>query len=283
MLNNNSQTITDDEGFRRVGAPTEISLKVLAEQIGSNFIGASDDHEAYEKSVNHVKEGVLEFSSKRKMMSTVVSGCPDFTEAKNTMLIKGASERVLDSCDTIKTADGKVHPLTAADKELIRERLRGYESNALRVIGIGVNFTGGLLAGLNDDNKHDLLADFDKYNDYEKGGTFLGFVGIRDPPREEVPEAIHTCKTAGIRVIMITGDSKVTAQTIAKEVGILDERVEGRSYTGAEFMKMSTEEKHAMLNHKGGMAFSRVEPAHKRELVKLLSEQVSELICRVTL
>ncbi len=131
VLNNNSQTITDDEGFRRVGAPTEISLKVLAEQIGSNFIGASGDHEAYEKSVNHVKEGVLEFSSKRKMMSTVVSGCPDFTEAKNTMLIKGASERVVDACETIKTADGKVHPLTAADKELIRERLRGYESNAL--------------------------------------------------------------------------------------------------------------------------------------------------------
>lgn len=65
------------------------------------------------------------------------------------------------------------------------------------------------------------LSDITKYGDYEQGGTFLGFICIRDPPREEVKLAIEECKTAGIRVIMITGDSKETAVAIAKELNII--------------------------------------------------------------
>lgn len=95
VLNNNSQSVVDAEGYRRVGAPTEISLKVLAELINAEFDGANNDPEAFEKSLIHKKEGVLEFSSERKMMSTVISGCRDFKDSKNTILIKGASERVL--------------------------------------------------------------------------------------------------------------------------------------------------------------------------------------------
>lgn len=75
-----------------------------------------------------------------------------------------------------------------------------------------------------------------KYNEYEFGGTFLGFVCIKDPVREEVKGAIEDCKTAGIRVIMITGDSKETAVSIAKELEIINEsEAVSSSFTGTEF------------------------------------------------
>lgn len=97
LLNNNSSSVTDADGYRRIGAPTEIALKVLAEQISNNF-EASTDPEAFEKKLVHTKEGVLEFSSERKMMSTIISGCEEFKESQYTILIKGASEKVLESC-----------------------------------------------------------------------------------------------------------------------------------------------------------------------------------------
>lgn len=125
-LNNNSEILREEEETRRVGAPTEISLKVLAEQIGADLTGKTVGLEDYEKSVACTKEGVLEFSSERKMMSTVVSGCPHFTESKNTILIKGASEKVLEACSTIKLANGDIKPLTNEDKNLIKKQLDSY-------------------------------------------------------------------------------------------------------------------------------------------------------------
>jgi len=209
------------------------------------------------------------------MMSTVVSGCPHFTESKNTILIKGASEKVLESCSTIKLANGEVKPLSADDKNSIKKQIEGYASQALRVIGIAANYTGGHLKDINASNKRQLLSNFGDYAKFESEGTFLGFVGIKDPLREEVTPAIDTCKTAGIRVIMITGDSKITAKTIASECGILDGSDEGRCFTGAEFEAMSEQDKIKALDIKGGMVFARVEPRHKRELVKILTDIVS--------
>jgi P-type E1-E2 ATPase len=81
------------------------------------------------------------------------------------------------------------------------------------------------------------LADPKKFGDFETGGTFLGVICIRDPPRPEVKAAIEDCKTAGIRVIMITGDSKETAVAIAKELDIIDANADTKttSFTGSEF------------------------------------------------
>lgn len=128
---------------------------------------------------------------------------------------------------------------------------------------------------INSSNKRKLLSNFGEYSKFESDGTFLGFVGIKDPLREEVSPAIETCKTAGIRVIMITGDSKITAKTIASECGILEGSDTGRCFTGAEFEAMSESEKIKALDIKGGMVFARVEPRHKRELVKILTDIVS--------
>ena len=81
------------------------------------------------------------------------------------------------------------------------------------------------------------LGDILKYSTYETDGTFLGIICIKDPVREEVKGAIEDCKTAGIRVIMITGDSKETAVAIAKELDIIDPKSDIRlnSFTGSEF------------------------------------------------
>lgn len=82
-------------------------------------------------------------------------------------------------------------------------------------------YDGGMLTDLNKNNIEAKLSDLTQYDTYEKGGTFLGFVCIKDPVREEVKEAIAACRTAGIRVIMITGDSKETAVAIGKELDII--------------------------------------------------------------
>lgn len=117
-----------------------------------------------------------------------------------------------------------------------------------------------------------MLSNLDKYAEYEIGGTFLGFVCIRDPPRDEVKGAIEECKTAGIRVIMITGDAKETAVAIAKELNIIDEDGPNVSFTGMEFEALTPEKKKQAVGGAGGKVFSRVEPRHKRELVKILIE-----------
>lgn len=83
-------------------------------------------------------------------------------------------------------------------------------------------YGAGKLSDLNEGNIEQKLTDINKYSDYETGGTFLGIVCIKDPVREEVKSAIEDCKTAGIRVIMITGDSKETAVAIAMEINIID-------------------------------------------------------------
>jgi len=115
------------------------------------------------------------------------------------------------------------------------------------------------------------------------GGTFLGIVCIKDPVRKEVKSAIEDCKTAGIRVIMITGDSKETAIAIAKELDIIDpkESTENNCFTGTDFEALSFEKKRVALSGNGGMVFSRVEPRHKRELVKILIELVSISILKI--
>jgi Ca2+-transporting ATPase len=123
---------------------------------------------------------------------------------------------------------------------------------------------------LDKSNLQQKLGDINTYSEYERNSTFLGFVCIKDPVREEVKHAIEDCKTAGIRVIMITGDSKETAVAIAKELLIIDKNDEVSSYTGIEFDALTPEQKKATLSGSGGKVFSRVEPRHKRELIKIL-------------
>ena len=204
------------------------------------------------------------------MMSTVVKGFAP--GGGNSLLLKGAPERVINKCETYKNADGKVEKLSQAAKEKLINDVQEFAKQGLRCLGIGAIYDAGKLADVTEANMEDKLSNLNDYDKFETGGTFLGVLCIKDPVRPEVPQAIKDCKTAGIRVIMITGDSKDTAVSIAKEVGILEPGVDANehSFTGTEFEALSQEKKVKALSGSSGKVFSRVEPRHKRELVKLL-------------
>uniref|UniRef100_A0A8C6UH44 Calcium-transporting ATPase n=1 Tax=Neogobius melanostomus TaxID=47308 RepID=A0A8C6UH44_9GOBI len=115
-----------------------------------------------------------------------------------------------------------------------------------------------------------VLEDSTKFVDYENDLTFVGCVGMLDPPRKEVTGSIQLCRDAGIRVIMITGDNKGTAIAICRRIGIFgeDEDVEGKAYTGREFDDLPLTEQSEAVRR--ACCFARVEPAHKSKIVEFL-------------
>lgn len=131
---------------------------------------------------------------------------------------------------------------------------------------------------INASNIQNELSNPDKFVELESNCQFVGYVCIRDPPRDEVKDSINDCRTAGVNVIMITGDAKETAIAIARELNILSpsQKAENSCWTGSEFEKLSAREKNLALKGRQGKVFCRVEPRHKRELVKILIDMVSQ-------
>uniref|UniRef100_A0A4W3HB96 Calcium-transporting ATPase n=1 Tax=Callorhinchus milii TaxID=7868 RepID=A0A4W3HB96_CALMI len=194
------------------------------------------------------KEFTLEFSRDRKSMSVYCSpNKPSRSSIGNKMFIKGAPEGVLDRCTHVRVGTAKV-PLT----KLIKEKIMA----VIKEWGYG-----------REDMK---LEDCTKFITYETDLTFVGCVGMLDPPRAEVTSSIKMCKHAGIRVIMITGDNKGTAVAICRRIGIFGEHedVAKKAFTGREFDDLSmAEQRDACLNAR---CFARVEPSHKSKIVEFL-------------
>eukprot|EP00262_Sarcandra_glabra_P011681 TRINITY_DN2859_c0_g3_i1.p1 TRINITY_DN2859_c0_g3~~TRINITY_DN2859_c0_g3_i1.p1 ORF type:complete len:510 (-),score=84.30 TRINITY_DN2859_c0_g3_i1:121-1590(-) len=119
---------------------------------------------------------------------------------------------------------------------------------------------------------HKFLLDPSNYLSIESNLIFVGLAGLRDPPREEVHKAIEDCRAAGIRVMVITGDNKSTAEAICREIGVFgpEEDISLKSLTGREFMSHHDPKGH--LRQTGGLLFSRAEPKHKQEIVRFLKE-----------
>jgi Ca2+-transporting ATPase len=161
---------------------------------------------------------------------------------------KGAPETILDSCSRQLTSEGEV-PLEDTDREAILDAIRQMASEALRVLGVA--------------SKTDATL-----GDAESDMTFLGLVGMIDPPRPEAKAAVGQCERAGIRVVMITGDHPLTAQAVARELGLF--RV-GRTVTGPELEDMSDEELERDVQNIE--VYSRVSPAHKLRVVTALQQR----------
>ncbi|TRZ05996.1 hypothetical protein HGM15179_021111, partial [Zosterops borbonicus] len=176
----------------------------------------------------------------------------------------GAPEGVIDRCSYVRVGTARV-PLTPAVKEKIQSVIKewGTGRDTLRCLALATRDT--------PPKKEEMtLEDSAKFAEYETDLTFVGCVGMLDPPRKEVMGSIRLCRDAGIRVIMITGDNKGTAIAICRRIGIFgeDEEVTGRAYTGREFDDLPLSEQREACRR--ACCFARVEPTHKSKIVEFL-------------
>ncbi|XP_037604180.1 sarcoplasmic/endoplasmic reticulum calcium ATPase 1 isoform X3 [Sebastes umbrosus] len=182
----------------------------------------------------------------------------------NKMFIKGAPESVIERCQYLRVGTGKV-TLTPALRDQLLSKIRewGTGRDTLRCLALATHDV--------PPRREDMdLENATKFVQYELGLTFVGCVGMLDPPRKEVIGSIKLCNEAGIRVIMITGDNKGTAVAICRRIGIFgeDEEVTGKAYTGREFDDLSLDGQREAV--KRARCFARVEPAHKSKIVGYL-------------
>jgi len=296
----NQSVIRYDEGkFERMGEPTEAALKVLVEKIGlpdQPRPPASDPALACSQANAHwaqefPTQAILEFSRDRKSMSTLcgyssasgggASGGRQLRSkaqagsGKNMLFVKGAPESVLERCSHARLANGDTVALTAAQRKTILAQVAGMAARPLRCLAMAICENVGNLATYDGPShpSHKLLQDPAYFIKLESNMVFVGLCGIKDPARPEVAPAIAACTTAGIRVIMITGDTKPTAEAIAKEIGIFgkNDNLSERSFTGADFFGLEEEEQQRVLNRtRDSMVFSRTEPRDKQNLIKIL-------------
>ncbi|KFY20797.1 hypothetical protein V491_03418 [Pseudogymnoascus sp. VKM F-3775] len=257
--------------YSSVGEPTEGALRVLVEKIGTpeSSKKAQNGNSAladplskasswYERRAPRL--ATYEFSRDRKSMSVLVGD-----KTSQRLLVKGAPEAIIDRCThAVLGANGKKVKLTKKLSELLLKEVVDYGNRGLRVIA---------LASAEDVESNPLLKKAKTTDDYlklEQNLTLVGLVGMLDPPRPEVASSIKKCKEAGIRVIVITGDNRNTAETICRQIGVFGphEDLTGKSYSGHEFENLSESEQLEAVNR--ASLFSRVEPTHKLKLVELL-------------
>lgn len=269
----NESTLTYDKGtFQCKGMPTEGALKTMVEKLLVPDKSMSYEFKGVSNPVNRIqvcsnfwrgqyeREALLEFTRDRKSMSTLDRG----RDGSAILCVKGAPEGLLGRSSQILLEDGGVQPLTEEMKNEIMLQQQRLAATGLRVLAFCYR---------PDNNLDAMKIDPTAYAAVESNLIFVGLAGIIDPPRSEVLEAIQICYRASIRVVVITGDNKTTAEAICRKIGIFgpDENLEGRSYTGSEFMSLSDKEQNEAVQI--ASLFSRVEPNHKLHLVKLLRAQ----------
>ena len=218
------------------GDPTEGALVVSAHKAGI-------EKKKLLRQYKHI--GEIPFDSVRKMM-TIAYLSPT---KKKVAYVKGAPEILLSKCTHI-FKNGSIKKINAKDKKDILAANNHMARDALRVLGMAYRMLP---------TRHDKFES----KTTEKGLIFVGLQGMIDPARDEVKDAIATCKKAGIKSVMITGDHEATAVAIAKELGILDD---GKVLTGAELDKLS--EREFFTEVKNITVYARVSPEHKVRILK---------------
>lgn len=235
-LCNNASFDPDREG-EIIGDPTEGALIYMSQEFGI-------DHDTLEEKFPRLFE--QPFDSDRKRMSTINN-----IDNKFVVYTKGAVDEILPLCTKILTSKG-VREITNNDKKNIQKLCLNMSRDALRVLG----FARKDISLLPENEDEDIESDL----------TFVGAVGMIDPPRKEVAESVRTCRKAGIRTIMITGDHKDTAIAIAKELEILN--AGDTVITGDELDNMTEEELDKAV--KTTTVFARVSPADKLNIIQSL-------------
>ena len=241
---------TNEEGKTEVvGDTTEGALVVAARKVGWT-------REQLEADMPRVAE--LPFSSERKAMTTIHEQRVDdgdlFPDSAYLAITKGAPDRLVEWARAEHMPDG-VQPLTDERRGKWREQINEMASRGLRVLGVAYRNLDAVPAEVKPEIERELVL--------------LGLIGILDPARPEARAAVQTAREAGIRSIMITGDHALTAEAIARDLGIIEEGQ--KAITGAEIESMSEEQLADALKRTN--AFARVSPEHKLRLVKTLQAQ----------
>ncbi|MEI3522896.1 MAG: cation-translocating P-type ATPase [Anaerotignum sp.] len=221
-------------GETAVGDPTETALLSFCRTIGG-------DENKVREEFPRLQE--IPFDSDRKLMSTL-----HFRNERYEMLIKGAPDVLLARCTSVEQ-NGEVLPLTDEIRSAIVDQNRDFSSQGLRVLA----FAKKVLS----ENRPLTLED-------ENDLIFTGLIAMMDPPRVESAPAVADCRRAGIRPVMITGDHKITASAIAREIGILQDG--DRAVEGSELEKMTDEELRNEVEHIS--VYARVSPEHKIRIVR---------------
>ena len=241
-LCNDAKLIKKSDRWTIKGDPTEGALIVVAAKAGIT----EDELKKYPR-VNEIP-----FSSERKRMTTL----HNTSDSRILAFMKGAPEVVLNLCDKIRI-NGRILILEEEMKRKILAINNELASNGLRNLAIAYREVEEGEVNKSLDEK------------FEKGFILLGLVGMMDPPRPEVKDAINLCKQAGIKTVMITGDHKLTAIAIAKELGMFKDG--DLALTGVELEKISEEELEKIVEDV--VVYARVSPEHKMKIVKALKRR----------
>lgn len=233
----NDASFDPDHPGSIIGDPTEGALLYLAKEFGIN-------HEEFENMHPRIHE--QPFDSVRKRMTTVHQ-----FDDHQIAYTKGAVDEMLPLCQRILTENG-IHEMTENDREQVLAMCESMSGEALRVLGFA--------------KKEITTIEFSDDADIEYGLTFIGVVGMIDPPRKEVAESVKICRDAGIRTVMITGDHKTTAIAIAKELCIYSEH--DHVVTGEELHALTDEQLDEIVTQTS--VFARVSPEDKLRIIKSL-------------
>ncbi|NWH62188.1 AT2A2 ATPase, partial [Geococcyx californianus] len=276
LCNDSSLDYNEAKGvYEKVGEATETALTCLVEKMNvfdTDLKGLSRIERA--NACNSVikqlmkKEFTLEFSRDRKSMSVYCTPNKPSRTSMSKMFVKGAPEGVIDRCTHVRVGNAKI-PLTSGIKQKIMSVIRewGTGRDTLPILSIQAK---QLFCRLQMRSLQHLALKLSAVVLFQTNLTFVGCVGMLDPPRIEVASSIKLCKQAGIRVIMITGDNKGTAVAICRRIGIFveDEDVSTKAFTGREFDELSLAAQRDACHH--ARCFARVEPSHKSKIVEFL-------------
>jgi len=230
----NDALLTCEEDFCSIyGDPTEGALVVAAAKAGIN-------KERLEK--NFPRQDEIPFQSEKQYMVTLHPG-----DGGRIAYVKGAPEKIL-ALSKYRLSGSEVAPLRETDAEDVMQANTAMAREAMRVIATAYAELPRELEDLKDEDIRGNLV-------------FVGLAGMADPPREEAKEAVSLCKQAGIKVVMITGDNKVTAESIAHQINLPP----GKAVTGAELKEMSDEELSRQVENIS--VFARIEPLYKLRIV----------------
>ncbi|MBN2059391.1 MAG: cation-translocating P-type ATPase [Deltaproteobacteria bacterium] len=234
----------DHEGWYPVGDPTEAALVTMSTKIGTRSPKEDEENPELQE---------FPFDSERKLMSSVRS-----FGNRNQLAMKGAPGNVL-SITKFIYRDGNAEPISDEDRNAVNAINEEFSKKALRVLAVAYR-------PLEETGK-DYMPD-----DVEKDVIFLGLIGMTDPPREGVGEAIAECHGAGIRTFIMTGDHAITAQAIGMDIGLSESGRPSPVVTGRELKEMDDKSLAGIMSKEESIIFSRVDPEDKLRIVEILGK-----------